>query len=317
MRVNSHRTSRNKKIVRIAVLGASLVVLLVLVPMVALWFSSLLLTPVAKTKTWLAESTSSFPLFFRDRTELINRISTLESALAGAGGNQFTIDSLAQENEDLRSLLGYEGEERILAGIIGRPSQLPYDVLMLDRGSADGVTEGAPVYINDSTVIGLVRAVTPYSSVAELITTPGFETTVYIIGPDIYTTAVGNGGGQMRVGVPQGINLTVGDLVVIPSVTSGVYGAITHIETSPTQPEQYGYVATTIPLGSMRLVSIGKTPVQPISFAEAQAILAQQKERLFVVPVPDTILIDLEATSTSTSTDAFLPAASPSTTNAI
>jgi hypothetical protein len=284
--------------------------------MVALWFSSLLLTPVAKTKTWLAESTSSFPMFFRDRTELINQINALESALSGAGGNQFTIDSLAKENEDLRSLLSYAGEERILAGIIGRPSQLPYDVLMLDRGSVDGVTEGAPVYINDSTVIGLVRAVTPYSSVAELITTPGFETTVYIIGPDIYTTAVGNGGGQMRVGVPQGIDLTVGDLVVIPSVTSGVYGAITHIETSPTQPEQYGYVATTIPLGSMRLVSIGKTPVQPVSFAEAQAMVATQKERLLVVPVPDGILIDIDTATTSTSTDVFVPAL-PATSTAL
>lgn len=312
--MNSYRTSRNKKIFKVVTLGVGLFAFLMLMPAVALWLAALVLTPIAQTKTWLTESTSSFPLFFRDRSDLINQIHTLESALAGAGGNRFTIDSLLKENDDLRSLLSYTGEERILAGIIGRPNQLPYDVLMLDRGSEDGVTEGAPVYINDSTVIGLVRAVTPYSSVVELITTPGFETTVYIIGPDIYTTAVGNGGGQLRVGVPQGIELTVGDLVVIPSVTSGVYGAITYIETSPTQPEQFGYVTTTIPLSSMRLVSIGKTPVQPVTFEEAQAMVATQKERLLVVPVPDTILVDLDSASTSaSSTPAVAPDSAPAT----
>ncbi|MCA9361606.1 hypothetical protein KC845_03555 [Candidatus Kaiserbacteria bacterium] len=280
-----------------------------LIPTISASIASIVISPVTKTKTWFAESTANLPMFFRDRTELINEISVLKSDLAGAGGNQFTIRTLTQENDELRSLLGYEGEERVLAGIIGRPDELPYDVLMIDRGSKDGIVEGAPVFINDSTIIGLVRSVTFQSSVVELITTPGFETTVFIIGPNIYTNALGIGGGQMKVGVPQGIQLSEGDLVVIPSITSGVYGEISFVQSEPTQPEQYGFVSTHIPLSSMRLVSVGKTPVSTISFEEAQEILKTQRQNL-LLPIPADVLVEVNATSTATSSDMDLDNAS-------
>ncbi len=312
-RVSSRRTSRSKQLALFG--GVALLVggLLVLVPIIFITLASLIFTPIANVKTWLFESSSSFPQFFRDRTTLIGEVERLRSELAGVGGNRFTIDTLKQENDELRRLLGYEGETRILAGIIGRPSQLPYDVLMLDRGSSDGIVEGAPVFISDSTIIGLVRKVTNNSSIVELITTPNFETTVFIIGPDIFTTAVGIGGGQLRVGVPQGILLQEGDLVVIPSVTSGVYGAVTHVDSQPTQPEQYGYVSTHIPIASMRLVSVGSTPVTPVTFAEAQAILAGQRAALLSVPVPEEVLIVASSSATSTSTSTPASSASTST----
>ncbi len=303
MRVNYRRTSRNKNLFLVAVFGGVLLLLIVLLPILLATTASYVIVPIAKTKTWFAESTSSLPQFLRERSALISEIQSLEENIASASGNRSTIDSLVKENEELRSLLGYEGEKRILAGIIGRPDTLPNDTLMLDRGSQQGVLVGAPVFINDSTIIGIVRFVTPQSSLVELITTPDFETTVFIVGPDIFTTAVGVGGGQLRVGVPQGIPLEVGNLVVIPSVTSGVYGEINVVNSVPSKPEQYGFVSPQIPLSSMRLVSIGSTPVTPISFEEAQVILAGQRERLLIVPVPEDKLIEIDsATSTATST---------------
>ncbi len=287
-------------------IGGTVVVLagiVMVAPIMVATLAALIFTPIAAGKTWLFESTSSFPQFFRDRSALVSEINTLHSDLAAAGGNRFTIDALARENEELRRLLGDEGETRILAGIIGRPSALPYDTLMLDRGSKDGIVVDAPVFIGDNTIIGIVRYVAADSSVVELITTPGFETTVFIIGPDIFTHASGIGGGQMRVGVPQGIALTEGDLVVIPSITSGVYGAITHVESAPTQPEQYGYVSTHIPIASMRLVAVGSTPVTPVSFEEAQEILAAEREALLMISVPDDVLIGIEEEASETETE--------------
>lgn len=293
---------------------AALVGAFLLVPIIFATLAAMIFAPIAGAKTWLFESSASFPLFFRDRAALVSKIDSLESELAGAGGNRFTIEALTLENEELRRLLGYEGEQRILAGIIGRPSALPYDVLMLDRGSNDGIVAGAPVFISDSTIIGIVRQVSAQSSIVELITTPGFETTVFIIGPDIFTNAVGVGGGQLRVGVPQGIKLTEGDLVVIPSVTSGVYGEITHVESIPTQPEQYGFVSTNIPISSMRLVSVGSTPVSPVTFEEAQQILVKEREMLFKVPVPEGVLVVATSSATSTATSTATTSVSTTTT---
>jgi len=297
--VNSHRISQNKKIKRIAITTIVCIAILFLIPKVFNVLVATVVAPVNATKTWVKESGASLPQYFRNRSELVDEISELRSRLAVTSGDHFTLQTLAKENRELRSLLGDEGDERIVAGIIGRPGVLPYDMLMIDQGTSDGIYEGAPVYIGENTVIGIVKNATTFSSLVELITTSGFESTVYIIGPDIYTNAVGVGGGQVRVGVPQGIALSEGDLVVLPSVTSGVYGAVSVVQSEPTRPEQYGFVSPKTPLSSIRLVSVGRTPLEPVSFEEAQAVVEQVKTDLFTVPVPDEILVDTTSTTSS------------------
>ncbi len=302
-RVNSRRTSQNKKLIRIVAVTFICLLVLFLIPKIVNIAVSIIVAPVNATKTWIMQSGESLPLYFRNRSELIDEISSLRSQLAASSGVRFTVDALATENRQLRSLLGDEGQQRILAGVIGRPGALPYDSLMIDRGTQDGVVNGAPVFIGENTVIGIVRNATKKTSLVELITSNGFEATVYIIGPDIYTNAVGIGGGQLRVGVPQGIPLQEGDLVVLPSLTSGVYGAISAVQSEASRPEQYGYVSPKTPLASIRLVSVGKTPVTPISFEEAQKILNENKESILTVPVPEDVLVDTNNASTSTSTN--------------
>jgi hypothetical protein len=58
-------------------------------------------------------------------------------------------------------------------------------------------------------------------------------------------------------------------------------------------------------MNSLRLVSVGKNPITPISFEEAQEIIRAQVERTLEVPVPEGALVDLNnASSTATSTNA-------------
>ena len=262
-------------------------------------------TPIQLTKTWLWQSSDSLPQYFRDRTALINENEDLREELALQAGVEHSLDLLVHENEELRSLLGGDEDTRIMAGIIGRPDELPYDVLVIDQGTNDGVVLNAPVYIGEDRVIGVVQKVFSNSAVVELITTPGFTTSVYIVGPNIYTNAVGMGAGQLRVGVPQGIVLTEGDSVILPSVQSGVFGTINHIESLPTKPEQYGYVSTDIPLHSLRFVAVGSAPLEPVSFETAEEIVASGLNDLFEVPVPEGVLVVTgNATSTATTTNA-------------
>lgn len=232
----------------------------------------------------------------------MKEIENLHAQLASVSGERYTIELLSHENEELRTLLGDGEQKRIVAGIIGRPNKLPYDVLVLDKGSSEGIVEGAPVFIGERTVIGAVKKVFPHSAVVELVTSPGFVSSVYIFGPDIYTTAYGIGGGQMRVGVPQGIKLNEGDLVILPSVESGIYGKVSVVDSIPTRPEQYGYVSPETPLSSLRLVSVGDTPLDPVSFEEAQAIVSSARTELFEVPVPEGVLVTATTTATTTAT---------------
>lgn len=301
-RVNSRRISQTRRRIHIALAALVCILALLVLPAFVRTAASIIVSPVVVTKQWFSQSASSFPQYLRNRKELIDEIALLRSDLAATGGERHTIQTLTQENDELRNLLGYEGESRILAGVIGRPGNLPYDSLMIDQGTRDGVLEGAPVYIGEGTVIGIVKSASPQTALVELITSPGFEATVFISGPDIYTNAVGMGGGQLRVGVPQGIPLAEGDMVVLPSITSGIYGEISVVQSEPTQPEQYGFVSPGTPLSGIRFVSVGTIPMQSISFEAAQEILAQMKTELFTIPVPEDILIDTQSTTTIATT---------------
>lgn len=273
--------------------------------------ASLVMAPVHSLETWMYESTDSFPYFFRDRSQLIDELNAFKYTQSAQSGDALTLQLVASENDTLRGLLSAKGERRVGAGVIGRPNKLPYDVLVLDKGSVDGIFEGAPVFIGDDAVIGVVGKVFNQSSVVTLITTPGFTTSVYIIGPDIYTTAEGIGGGQLKVGVPQGIKLEVGNLVILPGIDAGIYGKVSIVQSVPSEPEQYGFVSPEIPLSGLRLVSVGTVPLEPVTFEEAQKIVFDTKKVLFDVPVPEGMLITTLSSTSASSTATSTPTTSP------
>lgn len=274
--------------------------------------TSTVLYPVHVARLWIQESTGSFPQFFRDRKTLLDEITLLERQLSTQTGSVLTIRRLQTENTTLRTMLGASTTERRLASVIARPNTLPYDVLQIDVGSAAGIVENAPVFLGRDQVIGFVSHVSEQYAFVQLVTTAGFESTAYIIGPDIYTRAEGMGGGVMRVRVPQGVRLEVGNMVVLPAVESGVYGTVSHVEALPTQAEQYGYVTPDTPLQSIRFVSVGLTPIKEQSFVAVQQQVQQVQRDLFVVPVPPELLMqvnytDASSTATSSTADRVAP----------
>src|SRR5690606_12103526 len=133
------------------------------------------------------------------------------------------------------------------------------------------------------------------SALVALLSTPGFTSTAYILGPNIYTTAIGIGGGVTRIHVPQGIELKTGDLVVLPSLSQGIYGRISAVDSVPERPEQYGYMTTDVPINSLRLVSVGTTPLQNMSFEEARSAGEEAKREFLMVNVPEGGLVDVES----------------------
>lgn len=304
-RANSRRIFHNRHFTRSAVLAVVLLVVLLLAPRILAVAASFVMAPVVRFEMWLTESSGTIPSYFRDRNALLAEQASLRRQLAEHAAADLTATRLTQENESLRALLSASSTDHIAAGVIGRPTALPYDVLLIDRGARDGVEERAPVYIGNDRVIGFVAHAYANSSIVVLATTPGFESTVYVYGPNIYTTAVGMGSGSLRISVPQGIALTEGDAVVIPSLHAGIYGTISVIDSVPSRPEQYGYVSIAEPLASIRYVRVGSEPIATITFDEAKAFVEQVRTDLLSLEVPNGVLVDVTtdlATSTATST---------------
>jgi len=285
----------------IALLVAS--VLLFVVPKLVYGVVSVVVYPFEALRIWVLESNDSLPNYLRERQTLIAELDALKQQVAVSEGTENTLAKLQVENEQFRLLCEAVPEERVIARVVGRPPQLPYDVLMLDRGREHGVVEQAPVYVGSDQVIGYVSRVYDRTALVTLVSTAGFESMAYIVGPNIYTYAEGIGGGMLQVQVPQGIPLAVGDTVILPAIDSGVYGAITQIETAPTQPIQYGYVPMQVNLQSMQYVSIGAEAIVPHSYEEAEGLVAEIREELFAVSLPPGVLVTPEvATTTATTT---------------
>jgi cell shape-determining protein MreC len=300
--------------VRIAVLCALVACLLVfVVPTIARAVVAVVMYPIEATRVWLAESSSSLPQYLRERETLVAELEALKLERALTQATDRTIIKLQEENDEFRRLHGAIPDERVVARVIGRPDQLPYDRLMIDRGKAEGVVLDAPVFQGIDQIIGYVAAVYEHSALVTLVTTANFKTTAYVIGPDIYTFTEGMGGGVLRVRVPQGVPLAVGDTVILPAIDSGVYGEIVEVVSSPTQPEQYGYVPLTVPLQSLQYVSVGRQPIVPFSYEVAKDQVDTLKSELFTIDLPPGVLVTPEV-STSTATTSLSTGATTSTT---
>ena len=302
MKASSRRASRRKRLLRLVVVVVILLVLWQLVPRTLGYIASLVMSPVTSFEHWLSESTDRFPSYVRDRASLLEERDSLAQQLAELRSAEQSINFYRTENIALRALLGASTTPRIAATVLAQPTRVPYDALVIDKGSKDGIIEKAPVYAGYEQIIGFVEAFYPTSALVVLVTTPGVESTVYVVGPDIYTTAVGQGGGALQIGVPQGILLSAGDPVILPSLDGGIYGEIVSVDSSPTRPEQFGYVTITEPIQNIRWVSVGAEARAPLSFEEAKAIVDATKAEITAVPVPEGVLVEIPEISTTTAT---------------
>ncbi len=251
-------------------------------------------------RSYFTESTATLPVYLRSRAEIVRQIEDLNEELASRSGDRSTIGRLTNENDELRALLGDSRDERILAGVIARPPSTPYDVLVIDKGSENGIVEGAIVHQARQHAIGIVSRVYTNMSLVTLFSSSGAESTVYLYGPDIFAYAYGEGGGVIRISVPQGIEVHEGDSVVLPSVESGDLGVIERVVTVPTQPEQSAYLTFPIPIQSLHTVTVSREPVAPKDVDTIKAQVEVVRER-FKVDVPDAFRLGT-ATATPTST---------------
>lgn len=250
-------------------------------------FSSYLTTPIFMARHYIMNSTATVPTFIRSRIELLTQVRSLEEEIMAQKGMDTTLALLTEENKELRALLSATSSPRIVSGVISRPPYTPYDTILIDRGSRDGITENAPVYHSGGIAIGYVRSVFPGSALVTLFSSPGAESTVYVFGPNLFTTAYGEGGGVIRISVPQGVTIEQGDTIVLPSLDSGALGTVDEIRSVPTEPEQHAYATLSVPIQSLRLVSVGARPIESITYEEAVVRVGELEHELFTFDIPE------------------------------
>lgn len=192
-------------------------------------------TPFWTMGNTLTASVGQGGSFFTSKASLQEKVKRLESENAALLVKSATAEARAR---DLERLLGDRTEAvgGVVAGVLSRPPVSPYDVIVVDQGSRDGVSEGSRVEGPGGTPIGTIESVMNGSSRVLLYSAPGKETESWIGEARIPVTLVGEGAGAMSAIVARESGITVGDLVYVSGPGARAIGSVIKVGNDPSSP---------------------------------------------------------------------------------
>ncbi|MDO8564725.1 MAG: rod shape-determining protein MreC [bacterium] len=206
----------------------------------------------------LVRGVGQFAGVFRSKEALVRDAEKLREKVREQEVLFADYEALKTERDMLASL-GGRGEEHqgIISGVLAVPPQTLYDTLLLDAGETAGVAEGDMVF-NGSVLIGEIRRVLAHSSVVELFSAPGRETSVVIVhaGEPVRAIATGEGGGIFVAVLPKEVAVSVGDGVFLPGVPLSFFGEVSFVQEEPADAFKRVRWSLTVPLSRQLYVTI-------------------------------------------------------------
>jgi cell shape-determining protein MreC len=151
-----------------------------------------------------------------------------------------------------------QGNVLILGAVIEKPPRGIYDELLIDIGSNNGVTVGAPVYAPGLILIGSTTVVYGNMARVALYSSVGGSYQVSIGPKRVPALAVGRGGGQYEAQVAQGSDIREGDAVSDAIIGTGPFGVVRSILSNPSDPFETILFAPAVSVYSLDWVFVGE-----------------------------------------------------------
>ena len=222
----------------------------------------------------------SADLALYSKKDLLTEIERLQLEAEAQEVGRLQTELLRRENENLRTALGFvrEDEAWLVAGVLVRPPKTPYDIMILDVGSDQGVLVGQLVFSGSGTVLGVAQEVFARQAVVGLLSTPELETDVVLEKQGIGVTARGRGGGAYEMHVPRDIEVLPGDLIVLPGRQTELVGVVQDIIFDPRDPFQTVLASAPISFYEHRLVYVSSRTRADIPTIETVVVGGNQIE---------------------------------------
>jgi cell shape-determining protein MreC len=187
--------------------------------------------PLARSARALTSSARIISKSFTDAGELSKRNEQLILE------NQI----LTHENkiflERLQDLAPVESLQGVLAGVLMRPPESPYDTLVLSSGSAEGILEGMGVFSVGGVPLGVITEVTNDFSRAALLSSSGMVTRGWIGEERVPIELYGTGGGALRARLPRAVTVVAGAQVFAPGPGALPFGVVSRVDDDPSAPD--------------------------------------------------------------------------------
>jgi len=116
--------------------------------------------------------------------------------------------------------------------VLSKPPRSPYDTFVIDIGSEDNVSLGDRVYISDNNIIGLIKNMTPHTSLVELFSNGNLEQEATLSRTGASFVLKGLGGGNLELEVPKDTDVIWGDVFLYPRFSPSMIGSAYYIDTN-------------------------------------------------------------------------------------
>jgi cell shape-determining protein MreC len=206
--------------------------------------------PVARPLWFIREKTLSLfglaPDFFSSRQALINENTQLKQRVQDL--ELEAQDSLMLNTQGTLFLNQFgtlKNDHEPLVRVISRPSQSPYDILILDIGTTR-VSVGDMIVGPGNIALGTITEVYSKTAKAKLFSSPGVETEAELAGSGATVILKGVGGGNMSLLVPKSFPVKTGDIFVRPGSRDRILAQVGSIQES--EADSFKKVALSFPV---------------------------------------------------------------------
>jgi rod shape-determining protein MreC len=212
--------------------------------------------PFWKFKRGVVYTSGVVVKFFGSKISLSKENIWLKEQLAQKEAQIAASDLIKQENTLLKESMGRRIDGNlVLATVLTRPPQSPYDTIVLDVGENDGISKDDLVFAGD-VLIGKISELFGNSSQVLLFSSAGQKFEVLVGVNSTSAEAEGRGGGNFIIKIPRGVEIKEGDSIIAPSISSYVFGKISKIELAPNDSFQSVYFDRGINLNELRFVEV-------------------------------------------------------------
>ena len=216
-----------------------------------------LISPLWRGENILTRSAGNFFQYWRTKGGLISENESLKNKVSSLTLQVSALDASLAGRQSLETLFNRKlSQNEVVASVLTRPPQSPYDLFVIDAGASDGVKVGDKVKLPEGALLGTVSDVFTHSAKVKLFTSAGVKTPGILERGGIPVELLGRGAGNFRVEVPRETSVMPGDKILSAEANATLVGIVEGVEAKPTDAFKTVLAASPASIFTIRFVTV-------------------------------------------------------------
>ncbi len=202
---------------------------------------------------------SGIQVLLRSNRSLTEENARLKNTISELEAKEKTTAALRASNQTFMDLLRKKGETKgIFAGVLSGPPHTPYDTILIDAGTEDGVSLHDPVVAWGDIAVGTISHTGKGTSEVVLYSSPSVETPAILLAAtsSIAVTLAGQGGGNFLIKLPRGVSVATDSPVVLPGAETILIASVGAVFEKPADAFETVLAASPFTLQGLRFVEV-------------------------------------------------------------